>query len=168
MSLSETEARPSGPEPTLRRLSGQVVWHWRGTLLGWTAALTLAAAFLARWADRWIPADMLPLAIAVLGLMHAVFWPPVLYRSWAFQLREKDLVVQRGVLSRTTSIIPHRRIQHVDTRRDPLERRLGLARVVVYTAGIRGAEITIPGLPVAEAEALRDRLAELGGEAEGI
>lgn len=168
MSLSETEGYPSGPEPALRRLDGQVVWHWRGILLGWTAALTVAAAFLARWADRWIAADMLPLAVAVLGLMLAVFWPPVLYRSWAFQLREKDLVVQRGVLTRATSIIPHRRIQHVDTRRDPVERRLGLARVVVYTAGIRGAEIAIPGLRATEAEALRDRLAELGGEAEGV
>ena len=72
------------------------------------------------------------------------------------------------MLSLTTSVIPHRRIQHVDTRRDLLERWLGLARVVVYTAGIRGAQVTIPGLPADEAEALRDQLAELGGADEGI
>lgn len=168
MSLSGTVEEFSRPEEPLRRPDARVVWHWRGAVLGQTVALTAAAWFLARWADRWIPSTALPLGVAVLGLVLAVLWPPALYRSWGFQLREKDLFVQRGVLSRAASVIPHRRIQHVDTRRDLLERRLGLARVVVYTAGIRGAEITIPGLRVAEAESLRDRLARLGGEAEGV
>ncbi|NIQ53994.1 MAG: PH domain-containing protein, partial [Gammaproteobacteria bacterium] len=56
------------------------------------------------------------------------------------------------------SVVPHTRIQHVDVRRGPLDRWLGLARVVVFTAGSRGAMVEVPGLDAGDAEALRDRL----------
>ena len=50
------------------------------------------------------------------------------------------------------------RVQHVDTRRGLLEQAFGLATVVVHTAA--GAH-TIPLLPQAEAEELRERIAGL-------
>jgi membrane protein YdbS with pleckstrin-like domain len=40
--------------------------------------------------------------------------------------------------------------------------------VVVYTAGSRGAIVTIPALGRAQAEALRDRLAELSGAGDAV
>jgi len=43
----------------------------------------------------------------------------------------------------------------------PLDRRLGLAKVVLHTAAA-ASDAAIPGLPLAEAERLRDRLAALG------
>jgi membrane protein YdbS with pleckstrin-like domain len=122
---------------------------------------------LDRWLG-WLAVAPLSVLIPVIGLGLAIVWPPLQYQSWGFRLGEADLYVRRGVLSRTTSVIPHRRIQHVDTRRDLLERWLGLARLVVYTAGIRGAEITIPGIAAEEAETLRDYLAERGGMDEGV
>ena len=41
---------------------------------------------------------------------------------------------------------------------------MDLATLVVYTAGTRGADITIPGLPKDYAEALRDQLKNITGE----
>lgn len=158
----------SSPEVELHGLDGRVVWYWRLVVLIQTVGLWLAMLFLDRWLNRWVPDGWLPHAVVGVGLALAVLWPPARYRSWGFQLRERDLYLRRGVLSRTTSIIPHSRIQHVDTRRDPLEQWLGLARVIVFTAGIRGAQITIPGVAAAEAASLRDRLAELGGLNEGV
>ncbi|HEX7091258.1 MAG TPA: PH domain-containing protein [Longimicrobiales bacterium] len=103
------------------------------------------------------------LVATLLCLAAAASHPRARYRSWGYRLRDADLLVRRGVLWRTISIVPHARIQYVDTRRGPLERALGLATVVVYTAGTRGAAVHIPGLDAADAEALRDRLAAVVG-----
>ena len=50
------------------------------------------------------------------------------------------------------------RVQHVDTRRGLFEQSFGLSTVVVHTAA---GSHTIPLLPQAEAEALRERIAGL-------
>ncbi len=64
--------------------------------------------------------------------------------------------------------MPHARIQHVDTRHGPIDRWLGLASLVVFTAGTRGAILAIPALEAAEAEDLRDRLAALSGSGDAV
>jgi membrane protein YdbS with pleckstrin-like domain len=155
-------------EEALRRPDPRVVRVWRLTLLGEMVLLILATLVLERIVGRWIPAEPLTVAVAVLGVVLSFLWPPASYDAWGYQVRARDLFVRRGVLWRTTSIIPHGRIQHVDMRRGPLERALGLASVVVYTAGIRGAELTIPGLPLEEAEAVRDQLGALGGGGDAV
>ncbi|WP_284013927.1 PH domain-containing protein [Halobaculum litoreum] len=101
-------------------------------------------------------------AVVTLGLIAAVYR----YRVWRFEVREDSLFIVRGVLTRVDTSVPYVRVQHVDTRRGPLERALGLASVVVYTAGSRGADITIPGLTPARAGELRERLRELATESE--
>lgn len=100
--------------------------------------------------------------VVTLGLVAAV----VRYRVWRFEVREDSLYLVRGVLTRVDTSVPYVRVQHVDTRRGPIERALGLASVVVYTAGSRGADITIPGLTPARASDLRERLRELATESE--
>ena len=168
MRVSEAEQTgiSEAGEP-VRALDARVIWYWRLRFLAETAILWVAVLLLQQWLD-WLAAIPLSVLVPVIGVALALVWPPLQYRSWGFRPREADLYVRRGVLTRTVSIIPHRRIQHVDTRRDLLERWLGLARLVVYTAGIRGAEITIPGIPVEEADTLGDQLAERGGMGEGV
>lgn len=95
--------------------------------------------------------------VFVLGALHAVAH----YRRWRFDLQEDALELQRGVLTQVDSSVPYVRIQHVDTQRNVLARVLGLSSVVVYTAGSRGADVTIPGLTPGRARALHDRLREL-------
>jgi membrane protein YdbS with pleckstrin-like domain len=145
-----------------RRLHAHVVWHWRASSLLGVAGLAGVLLLLDRLADAYVPTMLIPIVVG-LALVTAWMWAPLEYQSWSYQVREQQLWAQRGVLSRTTSVIPYVRIQHVDTRQDVVERALGLARVVVFTAGIRGAELVLPGLPADEANQLRDRLAELAG-----
>ncbi|MDQ3607074.1 MAG: PH domain-containing protein [Gemmatimonadota bacterium] len=158
----------TAPEPAPRQLDPRVVTLWRaGSLVSttvMTAVLLIAGALLPfRFPFGWVAA-----AVATIGVAEALFWPPVKYRAWSFAVRESDLFVSHGVLWRTTSVFPLTRIQHVDTRRGPLERWLGLARLIVYTAGVRGADLEIPGLALAEAEALRDYLAALSGGEDAV
>jgi membrane protein YdbS with pleckstrin-like domain len=55
------------------------------------------------------------------------------------------------------------RVQHVDTRRNPVEQSLDLATVVVHTAA---GSHTIPLLRVADAAEVRDRIAALARTAD--
>ncbi len=83
------------------------------------------------------------------------------FRAWGYLEREDDLLVRRGVLIRRTSVVPYGRMQFVDVTAGPLDRRFGLAAVIIHTAAM-GRHATIPGLATAEATRLRDRLALLG------
>jgi membrane protein YdbS with pleckstrin-like domain len=103
------------------------------------------------------------LLLSLLGVLFAV----LRYRIWKYEIREDAVYIERGVLTRIRTIIPHVRIQHVDTQRGPLERVLGLSRVVVYTAGSREADIAIPGLHPDQATHLQNRLRDLAIESEG-
>ena len=74
---------------------------------------------------------------------------------------EEELVIRRGRLFRTLVSIPYGRLQYVDLESGPLARAFGIASVEIHTASPQSGG-TIPGLPVAEAEALRSRLAARG------
>lgn len=162
---------PAGHEPLeegLQRLDPRVKKIWGLGLLGRTAFFAVAALVGERFVALPVPAGALPIVVVVVGLALAIFWPRALYGAWGFRIRTDDLYVRRGVVWRAASVIPHRRIQHVDTQSGPIERALGLAQVVIYTAGVRGADVTIPGLARPDAESLRDRLAALGGVDDGV
>ena len=74
------------------------------------------------------------------------------------------LYVQRGWITRSWTIVPHSRIQAVETSSGPLERSLGLATVEVRTASAAAARI--PGLDEGRIARLREALAALAGEGE--
>lgn len=100
-------------------------------------------------------------AVLVIGVLFAV----ARYRRWRFEVREDDLYLERGVITHVTTVVPFVRVQHVDARRSAIERTLGLASTVVYTAGSRGADVRIPGLTPERAAGLQDELRELAIEA---
>ena len=103
----------------------------------------------------------------VLGGIVAAVFAVLRYRSWAYEVREDSLYLERGVLTKVTTVVPYVRIQHVDASRGPIERAFGLATTVVYTAGSRGADVSIPGLSPERAEDLQTRLKQLAIAAEG-
>ena len=82
-------------------------------------------------------------------------------RAIGYSERADDLVVTRGVMFRELVIVPYGRMQLVDVRGGPLARRYGMSTLQLHTAAAT-TDAAIPGLPVAEAGRLRDRLAALG------
>jgi membrane protein YdbS with pleckstrin-like domain len=106
--------------------------------------------------------------VAALGVAWTVWVPAAAWRHWAYQVGDVDVRVMHGWWTRSVAVVLHSRIQHVDTRQGPIERAMGLATVVVFTAGSVGAMVAIPGLALADAEALRDRLAHLSGADDAV
>lgn len=81
-------------------------------------------------------------------------------RAIGYILREDDLLFRRGIMFERVIAVPYGRLQLVDVTRGPLLRALGLATLKFVTASV-ATGVNLPGLPEAEAEALRDRLVEL-------
>src|SRR5690625_660365 len=67
-----------------------------------------------------------------------------------------ELAVRRGIMFRTLILVPYGRMQYIEVDAGPLVRRYGIATVTLHTAAVSDAKI--PGLPLAEATRLRDRL----------
>lgn len=101
--------------------------------------------------------------VATLLTIHAI----LRYRIWRFEIREDELYLERGVITRVKTVVPYVRIQHVDSRRGPIERLLRLASTVVYTAGSRGADVLVPGLRPERSEELQQELKRLAIDSEG-
>lgn len=140
--------------------------------LVWLFQAVLSAAFLGGIAAAidWFFLEiglLVPLGVFVPALVLLSVHAILRYRIWGFEIRDDELYLRRGVITRIQTVVPYVRIQHVDSRRGPLERIIGLATTVVYTAGSRGADVVIPGLTPARSEALQDELKQLAIESEG-
>ena len=127
------------------------------------AALSLGiplvgALVLAVWVTPWLAA----LVAVVLALGGWMFWLiPRQVRAIEYAEASDDLVIRRGILFRSMSIVPYGRMQFVDVHQGPLDRHFGISRVRLHTAAAT-TDATLPGLETAAANRLRDRLTARG------
>ena len=100
---------------------------------------------------------------AILLLAWLAWLIPRQVRAMGYALAGEHLLWRKGIMWRRMSVIPYGRMQFVDTSQGPIARRMGIAEVKLHTASAT-TDATINGLPVAEAERLRQILAERGEE----
>ena len=79
-------------------------------------------------------------------------------RTW-WRLDDSGLGLRRDLWWQRDTRVPTSRVQHLDVRRGPLQRRARLATLVVHTAGSRFSAVVLDGLDEDDAERLRDTLA---------
>ena len=103
----------------------------------------------------WPPGLLSGLVFVVGGTITLVI-PRLRYRYWKFDLRPDELYLERGIFNRVRTIVPLRRIQHLDVSQNILEREYNLSKLIVHTAGTRSSDVVLPGLNMVEAERLRD------------
>jgi len=157
------EAPPPAPAPT------EATWYplppaARG-VMQFTWALACLVPCLPLWffvvwqlTDRW---GLRFAGLAALLVLGAAWGAWLGYRSWAatsWRLDARGLQVRRGRLFQREILVPRSRVQHLDLERGPIERRRGLATIVVHTAGSRLQALRQSGLAEQDAVALRDAL----------
>lgn len=147
----------------LRPLAAEVKTVWRIKLglfwlLTFGAASTYEIFAYFRDNDSWLPSGAAALLVLTAGLTMTIVLPNLRYRFWRFDLRPEELYLERGVLNRVRTVVPLRRIQHLDVSQDIIEREFDLGKLIVHTAGSRSSEVVLPGLRYDEAQALRDEL----------
>ena len=120
------------------------------------AVLTIPASLLLGHNQGWL--WKLPTALTAGALLGAwLSWRR--HRRTTWRLDAHSLAVRQQYLWYNDTRIPRARVQHLDVRRGPLERSIGLATLVVHTAGSRLDAVSLSGLELADAEALRELLA---------
>jgi uncharacterized protein len=97
-------------------------------------------------------------ALTVLLTWLTFRWPEIEYRHTSYRVDAQGIEIARGVLFRSIVNVPGSRVQHTDVSQGPLERRLGLGTLTIFTAGTEFARVDLPGLAHPTALAVRDHL----------
>jgi membrane protein YdbS with pleckstrin-like domain len=128
-----------------------------GTLI--VGLIVIVGTSIPAWVAHNLYLFTIPAAVAVVFLIVLAFTPRRV-RSIGYQLRTDDLLFRRGLMFQRFVSVPYGRMQLVDINRGPLARAVGLSELKFVTAAASSG-VTIPGLPAAVAEELRDRLVAL-------
>lgn len=117
-----------------------------------------AAGFAFAAVTDWVPPWLATPAGLLLGLAFGAWLGVKRHKHTHWRLDEAGLEVRRGRLWQRETRVPVTRVQHLDLKRGPLQRRRNLATLVVHTAGTEHSAVSVPNLDADDAERLRDRL----------
>ncbi|WP_396164797.1 PH domain-containing protein [Corynebacterium sp.] len=148
-------ARPD----SMHRVSGRYVPARYVSDLPWTIVPVIAAV---------VAALLVPgLASTILWAVAAVLVVLLTWQIWLIPAQasrkrwvetEDELLITKGRLWWTFTVVPYGRIQYVDVTSGPVERAFGIKQVKLHTASST-SDSTVVGLAAVDADALRDRLA---------
>ncbi|AWA44241.1 PH domain-containing protein [Trueperella pyogenes] len=100
---------------------------------------------------------------AIISIVALIQIPFALRRARLFGYAERDdeLLIRSGVMFQRMTVVPYGRMQRVNVGTGPILKRFGLANIELVTASA-STDAKIPGVVLAEAERLRQKLTDLG------
>lgn len=96
------------------------------------------------------------IAIGVLYVFFSVFS----YLRFRYHLREGEIVITEGVITRTTVNLPFEKIQTIDFKQNVLQQLFGVVELAIDSAGSKKQEVSLTAIPIKRAEALREYVLE--------
>ena len=152
--VSHTDPSPDWQPlpPAARRVFGIV-----GGLSALPVGLGLAVPAFAI-PDGLLARIVLALAVVAASAALGVAIGRMRWSRMSWRLDGRGLQVRRGLVWKSEILVPRSRVQHLDLERGPIERRHGLATLVVHTAGTRLYALRQSGFLDDDAVALRDAL----------
>lgn len=122
--------------------------------------LVIAAIILDQVISDTIFYGLPSMLVPLLALISIAVAPQRIYAHLGYRLTDRLLQVVRGWMFHTDTIVPFVRVQHIDVTRGPVEKLLGIATLVVHTAGTHNSIVTVPGLAPQTAAEIRDVIRE--------
>ncbi len=145
--------------PSFVRMEILAGWIWAAVLtLG--SGVGLGFLLLGGSLPGWGQASLLAAEVIFVGALcwGAQWWPAIDYRHRSYRVSDSGVQVRKGVLWRQEMDVPRARVQHMDVNQGPIERRFGLAHLVIHNAGTVSASVKLEGLGYDTAVAIRDHL----------
>lgn len=149
--MSDIQYQPVSPDYK-QLLRVDILFNW-GLLL---VAGLIASYFLA--IIQYLHTGLGAIIILIIMALLMTLWVARRYRLTGYQVLPQEVHFRTGALWRTQTAVAVNRIQHVEITQGPVERYFKLAKLVIYTAGGSGSDLSVPGLPQVEAEQIRDQL----------
>lgn len=150
-SISHRDMNPVSPKLTTARYLGRLPWLIIGAIV---------FAVLGFVVSNWFHIGT---GVALVFLLWQAWLIPTQVKRLGWLETNNELLITKGKLWHTFTVVPYGRIQYVDVKAGPIERALGMKSLELHTASST-SDSTVQGLPAAEADALRDRLAEQARE----
>ena len=156
--LSQTVPKLS--ELTFEPLATNYALTHRLVSLAITASLMLVLLFTLKQSFWSLPVELEKVLDVVLWSVGSIGLLRYLYCYFAdpkktYALREQDISYRCGLIFSKTVSQPILRVQHVELKRGPIERKVGLASLQVFSAGGSMHTFEIPGLEYHNAETIR-------------
>ncbi len=138
-----------------------------------SGAIIAGLLFIIAWGIVLLEPRTWPLGFYLAGLVTLLAVWIVMYFGISFHymgyaLREKDISFKSGLLWRSMYTVPFNRVQHCDLKQGILDRRFGLSKLTIYTAGGQSTDLMIPGLLPETAERLKHYILRSTEQAEEI
>ncbi len=145
------------------RLAPKAITAWRikGLIYMFCYLMVMIGAVLFR--HFFLPSPFFILIIlgvflVLLSIVQVLIIPVVRMIYWGYEISERDIDIQHGIIVIKRSLIPMAKIQHVDTEHGPIMRFFNLATLSISTAGTRHK---IPALKFDTARNLRKQISSL-------
>jgi len=107
--------------------------------------------------SRW---EILTNGLVLVGGLFSLGVSIVAYYRYFYQVKDDQLLIQKGVFNRSRVKLPFERIQNLHIEQNVLHRMLGVVSLRIESAGSAGSEVTIDALKRPNAELLRDYIFE--------
>lgn len=104
-----------------------------------------------------IPSGIVIGLVALAMIYPAIFVPGKHFRSWKWGIDAEELHIHHGVWTKVETIVPFRRVQHIDVSQNALQRGFHVTSLVIHTAGSLHSRVVVPGLSRETAEEIRDQ-----------
>ncbi|ANE05254.1 PH domain-containing protein [Corynebacterium crudilactis] len=128
--------------------------------LPWLAVSAIVFGVLGFFVSSWFYAGV---AVMVVLTAWQIWLIPQQVKRLGWLETSDELLITKGKLWHSFTVVPYGRIQFVDVTAGPLDRIFGMKKVQLHTASA-SSDSTIEGLPALEADTLRERLAEKARE----
>lgn len=79
-------------------------------------------------------------------------------KAKGYCVREQDITLFKGLIFNKIITQPICRIQHIEVKRGPIDRKVGLAKLHVFSAGDISQTFEIPGLALETANSIRNEI----------
>jgi membrane protein YdbS with pleckstrin-like domain len=110
---------------------------------------------------------VLGVPVSVAAVIIGVLWARAAWDRFTWKDLPEALELRHGVWFHRASYVPYHRIQQIDVERGPLDRSMGLAKLVVRSASAT-TDARLPGLAETEARRLRQHLLERAGADDAV
>lgn len=127
------------PQTAYQYLSPEAINAWRisgfmGSLFYWIIPIGYGIVAIGTGLPGW-PVWVLAALFIILTISEASWLPWLRWKKWRYRVDEHEIDLQQGIFVVTRTLIPVKRVQHVDTRQGPIYRSFELASVTITTAG---------------------------------
>lgn len=154
------------PEPE-NRIDPKAITAWRindgfSSLTYWIIPLIYSGI---AWDSDWVFWPVYPLTALVIintSLQFTII-PLIQWQRWRYQIDDNEIDLKRGFFIVRRTLIPVKRVQHVDTSQGPVYRKLKLAKVSIFTAG---SIHEIPALSEKTADEARNLISKFARKAQ--